>query len=248
MKIRGISSGARALLGFVFVVGSAGAASAQSEPAALFNARCSSCHTFGKGDKVGPDLKGVATRRPRTWLLSWIRSSGKMVKAADPTAAVLYQKYRRQRMPDFELPAERIAAVVDYLAAGGPETDAERQLRAASTATPEEVRLGQQLFEGRIALASGAVACVSCHTVSSRGALGGSLGPDLAGAFAKYRDRGLHQYLQRVCFPRGPGVNERKALTESESLALRAFLRISDPGKRVPAARAEGIPAARPAR
>jgi len=166
----------------------------------------------------------VTERHPRGWLLNWIRSSESMVRAADPTAAALFRKYRRQRMPDFDLGAERIGALVDYLAAGGPATDAPG-MRAASTATPDEVRLGRALFEGRVSLASGAVACMSCHAVAGGGELGGSLGPDLSGAFSRYRDRGLHQFLQRVCFPRGPAGDGRPALTENESLVLRAFLR-----------------------
>lgn len=215
----------------MLIAGSARAASAPTESALLFNARCASCHTFGQGDKVGPDLKGVATRHPRAWLLSWIRSSERMVRAADPTAAALFRKYRKQRMPDFELPPERIAALVDYLAAGGPETEKARLMRAANTATDDEIELGWRLFDGRTPLASGATACASCHAMASRGALGGSLGPDLSGAFSRYRDRGLHQFLKRTCFPRTQAVDAPSVLTEAESLALRAFLRDSDPGQ-----------------
>jgi mono/diheme cytochrome c family protein len=206
----------------------------------VFSTRCSSCHTFGKGDRIGPDLKGVTGRRARSWIVDWIRSSTRMIKAADPTARALFTKYREQRMPDFDLPVEQVTAIVDYLAAGGPEADAASQVRDAATATPAELQLGRQLFEGEVALASGATACVSCHTVASRGALGGTLGPDLTGAYAKFRDRGLHQYLQRTCLPRRPLTSGRAALTPSESLALRAFLRASDPGTRALALRDTG--------
>jgi len=41
-----------------------------AEAAATFNGRCTACHTYGKGIKVGPDLKGVNQRRKREWLLS----------------------------------------------------------------------------------------------------------------------------------------------------------------------------------
>jgi len=204
----------------------------QTAAAAVFSARCSGCHTFGKGDKVGPDLKGVTARRARSWLIDWIRSSGGMIKSADPTARDLYKKYRGQRMPDFDLPVEQVVALIDYFASGGPETDARDQVRDAATATDAELRLGEQLFVGGIALASGATACISCHTVASRGALGGTLGPDLTQAYTKYLDRGLYQYLLRTCLPRSPHTNGRKPLTQAESLALRAFLRASDPARR----------------
>src|SRR4029453_17183556 len=101
-------------------------------------------------------------------------------------------------MPDFDLSVEQVAALVDYFASGGPEADAQDQVRDAATATDEERRLGEQLFVGGFAVPSGATACISCHTVASRGALGGTLGPDLTQAYAKYRDRGLYQYLLRT--------------------------------------------------
>jgi cytochrome c2 len=211
------------------VLASAGTAHSQTSAADVFRARCTSCHTFGKGDKVGPDLKGVTARRPRIWLLGWIRSSAAMIQSADPTALTLYKKYRAQRMPDFDLPVAQLAALLDYLASGGPAADALEHVREAATATVDELRLGEQLFLGGVALASGRTACVSCHTVASRGALGGTLGPDLTQAYAKYRDRGLYQYLLRPCLPRAPLTDGRPALTSSESLALRAFLRASDP-------------------
>jgi cytochrome c2 len=196
--------------------------------AAVFRARCTSCHTFGNGDKVGPDLKGVTARRTRSWLIDWIRSSAAMIESADPTALALFKQYRAQRMPDFDLPLEDVAALIDYLACGGPAADATDQVRDAATATPAELRLGEELFLGGIALASGRTACIACHTVARRGALGGTLGPDLTHAYAKYRDRGLYQYLLRPCLPRAPLANGRPALTSAESLALRAFLRASD--------------------
>jgi mono/diheme cytochrome c family protein len=209
----------------------AGNGHSQTSAAAVFSTRCTSCHTFGKGDKVGPDLKGVTERRQRSWLIKWIRSSSAMIKSADPTALGLDRKYRTQRMPDFDLPVEQVAALLDYLASGGPSADALEEVRDASTATADEVRLGEQLFLGGVALASGRTACVSCHTVASRGALGGTLGPDLTPAYARYGDRGLYQYLLRDCLPRSPLAHGRKALTSAESLGLRAFLRASDPAR-----------------
>ena len=43
-------------------------AAAESDPAIdLYVAKCASCHTVGKGDRVGPDLAGVHTRRDAAW-------------------------------------------------------------------------------------------------------------------------------------------------------------------------------------
>ncbi len=76
-------------------------ASDSNEAKKIFNQRCTSCHTFGKGVKVGPDLKGVNERRTRPWLLKFIRSSQGFIKEGDPIAAGLFDQFRRQRMPDW---------------------------------------------------------------------------------------------------------------------------------------------------
>src|SRR5689334_22472700 len=76
-------------------------ASDSTEAKKIFNQRCTSCHTFGKGVKVGPDLKGVNERRTRPWLLKFIRSSQGFIKEGDPIATGLFDQFRRQRMPDW---------------------------------------------------------------------------------------------------------------------------------------------------
>ena len=108
----------------------------RSPPAAVYTTRCSSCHSFGMGDRIGPDLKGVTARRSRAWLIEWIQSSEAKIRSGDATASALYRKYGRQRMPDFDLPVERITALLDYLASGGPAADAANAMRDAATATP----------------------------------------------------------------------------------------------------------------
>ena len=54
------------------------------EAAATFNKRCTACHTYGKGIKVGPDLKGVTERRKRDWLVKFIHASSVVIKSGDP--------------------------------------------------------------------------------------------------------------------------------------------------------------------
>src|SRR5690242_1465252 len=66
-----------------------GAAADGGDAKLVFNRRCTACHTFGKGVKVGPDLKGVTLRRPRAWLLSFIRSSQSMINSGDGVARSL---------------------------------------------------------------------------------------------------------------------------------------------------------------
>jgi cytochrome c2 len=218
-----------AICGMTILCGSAHA----SDPAALFARKCSACHTYGKGDRVGPDLKGVTARRERAWLLSWIRSSQRMIESGDPTAANLFDKYKRERMPDQSLAAEDIAALVDYFAAGGPAADTSARPRHAATATPADVDAGRQLFLGSIAPASGGVSCASCHAVQDSGASrGGTLGGDLTHVYSRFQDVELSAFLRRPCFPRTFDGGAAGPLTDGEAFAVKAFLRHVDQAAR----------------
>jgi mono/diheme cytochrome c family protein len=193
-------------------------ASADTESSALFKTKCSSCHTFGRGDLIGPDLKGVNDRHPRPWLIAWIRSSASLISKGDRDAAALFRKYKQQRMPDHALSDAQIVALLDYLAAGGPALDAAPRIRLANTATAEEVVRGQQLFFGATSLASGGLACAACHSVSRHGGVGGTLAADLSDVYTRYLDWALDRKLRQA-------ATHSAGVAENESLALRAFLR-----------------------
>ena len=87
-----VGSLGRGLWASAVVLGLASAGQAESESSALFSTKCASCHTFGKGERVGPDLKGLTERHPRPWLLTWIRSSDKMIRSGDAKAVALFRK------------------------------------------------------------------------------------------------------------------------------------------------------------
>jgi cytochrome c2 len=204
--------------------GSLGTALAATDPSTLFKTKCSSCHTFGKGDHIGPDLKGVTHRHPRPWLIAWIRSSEAQIRRRDAVALALFRKYGQQRMPDHDLSDAQIAALLDYFDAGGPAADEPHRLRAAADATAQDVDLGRKLFLGEVRFAGGAAACVLCHSVSRETRFGGSLAPDLSGAFQRYLDWALDQRLKHPCLPGAPDLAVPR-VAESESFALRAFFR-----------------------
>jgi mono/diheme cytochrome c family protein len=205
-------------------------AGAPGEPAALFSTKCSSCHTYGLGDLVGPDLKGVTARHPRGWLVSWIRSSERMIREGDVTAVSLFRRYRQQRMPDHQLLDVQVEALLDYLAAGGPEADSRKAVRPISMAGVKDVTLGRDFFFGRRSMSSGSAACSSCHTIQDQqGTAGGSLGPDLTEVYDRYQDKALSQFLERDCLLRLSAARDR-AVTRDESFAIRAYLRSADRG------------------
>jgi protein SCO1/2 len=83
----------------------------------LFGSRCGACHTLGQGDKMGPDLAGVTTRRDRTWLARYLAEPDKMLSEGDPIAAALSEKYKNTRMPNLRLGSADVAALLAYLEA-----------------------------------------------------------------------------------------------------------------------------------
>lgn len=81
----------------------------------LFNSRCASCHTFGEGDRLGPDLLGVASKRERPWLIRWLQEPDVMVQEKDPLALALYKKYNNVQMPNVKLTKEEASALIVYM-------------------------------------------------------------------------------------------------------------------------------------
>lgn len=225
----------------------AGGARFSPEAAATFNKRCTACHTYGKGIKVGPDLKGVTERRKRDWLVKFIHASSSVIKSGDTTAVSLFAEFKQQRMPDWaDLSEKQINDILDYVAIGGPDIKPMDE-RNAELASPADIEMGRQLFSGERRLQYGAQGCRSCHGVRGAG-LGGSLGPDLTQTYFKFQDRALTEFLRHPCFQwEAPGGGTHY-LTAKESFALKAFLRQAaarpapgkgDPIQPVPPTRAE---------
>ena len=84
---------------------------------ALFTKACSSCHTIGKGDKVGPDLLDVAARRPQDWLISFVSRPDRMIAKRDPTALALMEKFPTVTMPNLGLSESDAADVLAFIEA-----------------------------------------------------------------------------------------------------------------------------------
>jgi len=201
-----------------------GGAKFSQEAAATFNKRCTACHTYGKGVKVGPDLKDVNKRRQPEWLLKFIHGSSNVIKSGDPIATALFAQYKQQRMPDWtDLSDQQVKDILSYIAIGGPDIKPADE-RHAETATTADIERGRQLFNGQARLKYGVQACASCHTVQGEG-MGGSLGPNLSNTYFKYQDRALAEFLRHPCFQFGSSAFETHYLTPKESFALKAFLR-----------------------
>lgn len=80
-----------------------------------FESRCASCHSIGEGDRLGPDLGQVTTRRSPAWLARYLKEPDKVLAEGDATALLLSSRYRQVRMPNLRLGDEDVAALLHYL-------------------------------------------------------------------------------------------------------------------------------------
>lgn len=189
------------------------AAGAPSAPAAagdpnkgkaIFEQKCTSCHTIGGGDKVGPDLKGVSTRRSHDWLVAWITAPDQMIAKADPTAAQLLKQYTVP-MPNLGLSKGDVEDVLSYVnqqsgggAAAAPPPASTPAPAAPAPAAPTQPAPAAPTQPAPAAPAAAPAApqggfqptgdpnkgksafsqkCASCHTIGG----GKTVGPDLKG-------------------------------------------------------------------
>jgi mono/diheme cytochrome c family protein/nitrate reductase gamma subunit len=224
---------------FLLVTG--GAQADATEEKKLFTQRCMACHTFGKGVKVGPDLKGVTERRERPWLQRFIRSSQSVIGEGDPTAKALFQQFNQQQMPDWtDLTEPQISSLLDWFSVDGPE-QRDPNNRPASDASLAELEHGRRLFHGVERFAAGGIACASCHPIRDDIAVvGASLAVDLSSSYIEYQDGSLAQLLQRPCSKRIPESTASTFLTPQEAYALKAYL---SSGGRPRAGRGDHAPA-----
>ena len=81
----------------------------------IFGSQCAACHTIGHGDKIGPDLFGVAGVRDPAWLRRFITEPDKVIAEKDPIATALYKKYENVNMPNTKLAVEDVNELVKFL-------------------------------------------------------------------------------------------------------------------------------------
>lgn len=214
-------------LGLGLIVSTTMHAQAPPNPsAATFEKSCYGCHSIGGGDKQGPDLKGVGTRRTRAWLATFVASPSTMNAAGDPIATDLFRRFSSQVMPDQALSSEQIESMIDFI--DGVSASGQQFVPAgAKLARPVrlgDAALGLRLFTGQNALTNGGPACISCHSIAAIGSLGGgTLGPDLTTLNLRFPDPAVISMLQNPNFPTMNPVFGTRKLTPEEIVQLFAL-------------------------
>jgi protein SCO1/2 len=82
---------------------------------AMFQKLCAPCHTIGGGVRVGPDLRGVADRRARSWLVDFIMDPAKVLARKDPDALALAARFPSVHMPYVGVGETDAADLIAYL-------------------------------------------------------------------------------------------------------------------------------------
>lgn len=197
------------------------AAPSAQEGQTLFQEKCSTCHTIGGGNLVGPDLAGVTELRDHDWLVRWISDPPGMIASGDPIATQLLGQFNNVQMPNLGLSAAQVDSVVAYLAAPGGATSA-----PVSALPAGDPAIGKEYFIGQKRFANGGPPCMACHSVAGIGALGGGrLGPDLTASYGKWGDAGLASFVTQPATVTMSAVWTQTPLTPQEGGDLVAFIK-----------------------
>lgn len=214
-------------LGLYFLNAHPGLANSLSQSAqegqTIFQTNCAACHTIGKGDLVGPDLKDVTQRRDLGWLTEMIAAPDKLLASGDPIAQELFQQYK-VAMPNLGLNDTQVQSLLAYLEApgGGPSA-------AAVVLSGGVAEQGKALFSGQTSFTNRGTPCIACHSTAGISAVGGGvLGPDLTHVFGRLGDAGLSSALVALPYPTMKGVFVNAPLTPQEQADLFAYFQETD--------------------
>ncbi len=201
---------------------------AQESGKEIFQQQCAACHSIGEGHLVGPDLAGVNDKRPEDWLLKYIKSPQTLVNSGDKTAMALFEEYKFG-MLDQALSDGQIKAVLAHIKQTEGSPAAGRETAAEAAPTPDEIQLGQDLYEGRVRFANKGPACNACHHVSNDAVLGGAiLARDLTTVFSRMGKQGVVAMLGNSPFPVMELAYVQGPFRDDEIRAVVAFLEFAD--------------------
>ena len=137
------------LLSAAFVApASAGEAKAESpfqKSSALFLQSCSKCHSIGGGRRVGPDLRGVADRHDKDWIIGFIQNPDSYLDS-DPAAKKLLAENSGVRMENMHVTKEQAEGLLEFIkaASSGPSSESAAEARLPEEAFANKLRMPEE--------------------------------------------------------------------------------------------------------
>lgn len=202
----------------------------------VFKKNCTACHTVGGGRLVGPDLKGVTSKRSEEWLAKFIKSSQALIKSGDADAKAIFEEYSQITMPDQAISDAEIKSVILYIKSQSPVETAETEVdnmqvvsnepvKPQRVATEQDIMDGLNLFAGKKIFNNKGPSCLSCHNVTYDGIMGGGLlAKDLTTVYERMGEAGIGGLLNAPPFPAMAESYKNNPLSEDEIFQLTAFL------------------------
>ena len=91
----------------------------------IFKDYCAACHKLSAKKTTGPGLAGLADRREKEWLMSWIKNSNDLIDAGDEYALQLVADNNgiNGMVPYGQFSDDEISGVIDYIFENAKEAD-----------------------------------------------------------------------------------------------------------------------------
>ena len=103
-----------AFWGLLYGLVSSQSALAAPDGQAIFKQKCQACHSIGGGRLVGPDLKGISSKRDKDWLIRFISIPDRLIAQGDPIARDIVKEFGMP-MPNLGVTAEEAQAIMVYI-------------------------------------------------------------------------------------------------------------------------------------
>ncbi len=166
---------------------------------------CFSCHRInGRGSDLAPDLTWEGSVVQGKWLEEFLRNPNTLRPALI------------RRMPKFNLTADEIATLSDYIMTVYQTPSFDRESMPNSGYPAVLVEEGRQLFYSKYA-------CQSCHIVDPK-ADKGYIGPTLTEVGSRLNATWVYHWLKDPQALRPGTIEPNRNLTEEDARALTAFL------------------------
>jgi len=116
---------------FLLCVSAADARADVEEGGKIFLDTCTTCHTIGGGNLIGPDLSGVVDKRDPAWLSRWLQQPEQMLAEKDPLAIQLLNQFGGVAMKNQNIDQAAAESLIAYIKSESAEAGAAKVVPAS---------------------------------------------------------------------------------------------------------------------